>query len=72
MGSAGLGPRIFPCSREIRLLCVTQVAPVPALLPDPDGLMYTFSIEESVVHIHVSSPKVSLILVVRNGSALRS
>lgn len=72
MGSARLGPRIFPCSREIQSPSVTQVAPVPALLPEGDGLMHTFSTEESVVHIHGFFPKTRVILVLRNGSALRS
>ena len=52
--------------------CVTQVAPVPALLPDGDGLTSTLSIGESVVLIPVFFQKTSLILVLRNGSALRS
>lgn len=70
--SAGLSPQVFPCSSEIQLTCVTLVAPVPTLLPEGDGLMYTFPIEEAVVHVNVFFPETSLILVVRNRSALRS
>lgn len=72
MGSAGLGPWGLPCSGKIELPCKTQVALVPALLPEGNGLMHAFSIEDSVVHIHGFFPKTNLILVLRNGSALRS